>query len=350
MTTPPTTEPNEPDSIRAKAVLRRNDIAVFLAVVAFFLVAANLQYHVILGLEATPRTLFLPVIIASAIAGVVTLLRRSRAELQNERDALRSARARIAELNRRLEDKVRAQSEQLDEYEDKLAAAQRRGNLGLVAAGVIHDINNAVMITYSSLELLKLEDTPESREDLQAARSGIAQVKDLAVSFRDIVHPVDRSGTTHALATIQRLLPSLKRTFHRTTMLQFELPDATSEVCLPMTETAFGQIILNLMINAKDAVGQQSGTVVMRLQILDDQQVELAVSDSGPGIPQDIRAQIFVPFFSTKSADKGSGLGLHVLHRIVTEAGGTVEVDQSKLGGARFVVRLPCVPPDDSRG
>jgi signal transduction histidine kinase len=72
--------------------------------------------------------------------------------------------------------------------------------------------------------------------------------------------------------------------------------------------------------------------------------VRLTVDDSGPGVPRDIRGRIFDPFFTTKSPDEGTGLGLAICQRVVTEVGGKIWIEDSELGGARFVVELPAAP------
>ena len=70
----------------------------------------------------------------------------------------------------------------------------------------------------------------------------------------------------------------------------------------------------------------------------------LTVDDSGPGVPREIRGRIFDPFFTTKGPDEGTGLGLAICQRVVTEVGGKIWIEDSELGGARFVVELPAAP------
>jgi signal transduction histidine kinase len=72
--------------------------------------------------------------------------------------------------------------------------------------------------------------------------------------------------------------------------------------------------------------------------------VRFAVEDSGPGIPEEIRHRIFDPFFTTKGPDEGTGLGLAICQRVVSEVGGKMWLEESTLGGARFVVDLPAAP------
>ena len=101
-----------------------------------------------------------------------------------------------------------------------------------------------------------------------------------------------------------------------------------------------GQVILNLLNNATRALEQHEGE--KRIQVVSftrKDRVFVSVGDSGPGIPKDIEEKIFDPFFTT-SAD-GSGIGLSISQRIVTDHNGTIAIGRSSLGGAEFVVDLP---------
>jgi signal transduction histidine kinase len=103
-----------------------------------------------------------------------------------------------------------------------------------------------------------------------------------------------------------------------------------------------GQVVTNLLVNAAQAVAgvEANRRVRIELSVLAPH-VTLAVDDSGPGVPPELRERIFEPFFTTKGVDEGTGLGLSVVAEIVRQHGGEVRVVESKLGGARFEVRLP---------
>jgi signal transduction histidine kinase len=100
------------------------------------------------------------------------------------------------------------------------------------------------------------------------------------------------------------------------------------------------QVLVNLLENARDAVAESpsGGTVEVETR-LDGGEVALTVRDDGPGIPEEVRAKIFVPYFTTKA--KGTGLGLAIVHRIVTDHGGSIAVESAPGKGAAFVIRLP---------
>jgi two-component system C4-dicarboxylate transport sensor histidine kinase DctB len=115
------------------------------------------------------------------------------------------------------------------------------------------------------------------------------------------------------------------------------------------------QIMMNLLTNAEDAV---HGRKVQEIQVSaarEDDSVRLAVDDSGPGVAPDLRTKVFDPFYTTKAPDKATGLGLAMCQRIVSELGGRIWVEESPLGGARFVVELSAEarrsdePPADRR-
>jgi len=103
-------------------------------------------------------------------------------------------------------------------------------------------------------------------------------------------------------------------------------------------ERHLSQVLLNLLLNAGDAVEGQGRVRVVARRLAD--QVELVVSDSGPGIAPDDLPRIFDPFFTTKEPGEGSGLGLAICHSIVQSLGGTIDVASPPGGGAAFVLRL----------
>jgi nitrogen fixation/metabolism regulation signal transduction histidine kinase len=106
------------------------------------------------------------------------------------------------------------------------------------------------------------------------------------------------------------------------------------------------QVILNLLENARDAIGEathgEEGAIIVQTKMTaSGDAVELSISDNGPGIAPDVRDKIFTPYFTTKLSKGGTGLGLATVHRIVSDHGGKLRIGQSPIGGAQFVVALP---------
>jgi two-component system NtrC family sensor kinase len=104
------------------------------------------------------------------------------------------------------------------------------------------------------------------------------------------------------------------------------------------------QAILALLINAIEAM-PEGGTVRADIRSGGDDELEIAISDTGPGVPEELRSRIFEPFFSTKSEGKGTGLGLAVVYGIVQRHGGRITLESPPGGGARFRIRLPVHAP-----
>jgi signal transduction histidine kinase len=103
------------------------------------------------------------------------------------------------------------------------------------------------------------------------------------------------------------------------------------------------QVLSNLVINALDAVGEEDGRIVIRVEP-GAEAVRISVEDNGPGVAASDAPHIFDPFFSTKAIGAGTGLGLAVVYGMVRDVGGEVVLERSALGGARFVVTLPSAP------
>jgi two-component system NtrC family sensor kinase len=116
------------------------------------------------------------------------------------------------------------------------------------------------------------------------------------------------------------------------------------------SRTAVGQVVLNLLINAAQAMDEEKRSVnVVTVSLKrEGDGIVLAVADTGSGIPADVLGRIFDPFFTTKQ-DGGTGLGLAISKQIVTELGGTIDVDTVPGRGTTFRVRLPMPAPDEKK-
>jgi signal transduction histidine kinase len=155
----------------------------------------------------------------------------------------------------------------------------------------------------------------------------------------------------------------LRATAGRGFVVRLELGADGADV--PINATEIQQIILNLGHNAAQAMGNRPGELTIKTAVIEPDEdllaanprldprryARLTVTDDGPGIPLDVLPRIFEPFFTTKAVGKGTGLGLAVVHGLVSQAGGTIAV--SSDAGARFDILLPIVEPSikpDSKG
>jgi signal transduction histidine kinase/CheY-like chemotaxis protein len=226
--------------------------------------------------------------------------------------------------------------------EDRLRLA-RLESLGVMAGGIAHDFNNLLMGVLGNVSLARGETDPDKLEELL---SGVQRASEKAVSLTNQLLTFAKGGApAKELAVLNDLVADV---------VGFTLSGSPVRVDYLLSETwpvevdlgQIGQVIQNLIINAKEAIPAEQGTIVVstkdRTEANGDEYVEIAVSNTGPPIPARIRERIFDPYFSTKKA--GSGLGLAVAHSVVTRHGGRIEVESAKASGTTFRVLLPARP------
>ena len=252
----------------------------------------------------------------------------------------------FAKITRDISERREAQLA-MEKIQAQLAQSQKLDALGQLTGGVAHDFNNLLMIISGSLNVLKkIASDPKSLRAAQAietaAARGAALTRQLLTfARRQSVHPqtIDLNEQIYSVREV------LDTGIGSAVELHVDVEDNIWPITVDPSE--FETALLNLVINARDAMPQGgSVTIQARNIFIDDSQrkgdhVAIKVMDTGVGIPPDIVGKIFDPFFTTKSIGKGTGLGLSQVHGFAHQAGGTVAV-QSKLGeGTCFTICLP---------
>jgi PAS domain S-box-containing protein len=231
----------------------------------------------------------------------------------------------------------------LRQMEDQLRRAQRMEAVGRLAGGVAHDFNNLLQAMLGITELARLrgEDLRSSEDRLQELeellRRGAQLTQQLLLFSRHEEPKPERFDLNQALRDTAKLL---RRLLPSTVELRMELAAGTLPVAADRGQ--LGQVWMNLAVNGADAM--PSGGVLTVRSGQEGSDVWFSVSDTGHGIPDDIRDHIFEPFFTTKADQRGTGLGLAVVHGIVARHGGEVEVTSAPGAGASFRVLLPRQP------
>jgi PAS domain S-box-containing protein len=225
----------------------------------------------------------------------------------------------------------------------KLGQTERLAAVGELAAGVAHEVNNPINTMINCAQLIEDGDEPaENCKIIIEEGQRIAEiVKDLLQFARD---DSDRPQPTSINEVVLRTLRLISENFKRHGLsLTVAVPDELPQVRARPQQIQ--QVLLNLLINAKDALLQHGGDTrrVTLAAATENNGVSLTVTDNGPGIPAQLGARIFEPFVTTKRARGGTGLGLSISKSIVEGYSGTIEV-QSKVGeGSTFRVWLPLV-------
>jgi signal transduction histidine kinase len=230
-------------------------------------------------------------------------------------------------------------NEKLKQTSDELIRSEKIASVGHLVAGMAHEIGNPLAAVMGYIELLK-EELPEGRQRDLVDFAGIEfnRIDRLVRELLDYARPGhEQEEIFDPLSVVKETLALLERQglFGAVTLVE-DLPDRLP--CVKMVPQRLVQVFVNLLVNARDASPSRGRICVAAGET--DTRVWFSVADEGQGIPADDMAHIFNPFFTTKAPGKGRGLGLSVCHRVVEEAGGTIEV-QSEFGkGSVFVVRL----------
>ena len=232
--------------------------------------------------------------------------------------------------------------------EHQVSQAQKMEVLGHLAGGMAHDFNNVLTVIRGTAELALLSPgtAPAVTEALETIRDASARATGLtgqllAFSRRQMLQPavIDLNDVVRDVA------PMLRRTVGE--QVVFTATVAPEPATVLADRGSVEQVILNLVINARDAMpngGPLQLTVGVAAPSGDrSARVTLAVVDSGTGMSDTVRSRLFEPFFTTKDVGKGTGLGLSTVHGIVSQSGGAITVESAPGRGSCFTVSFPLV-------
>lgn len=267
-------------------------------------------------------------------------------------DRLKASRVELEGLNEDLARRVEEKTQEITKHMQSLELAERLATLGKVASGIAHEINNPLGIILNRIECMEAEagylDLPEEmRRDLVAIRSQADRISRVTKSMLALsrgaattLKPIDVN------TVVQSCVESSK---HRAAAKGVGLDAHLSPDLPPIMgdRDRLETVILNLVNNALDAAeeGTQPGLVTVRSgreSHKDGPMVVIKVSDTGPGIPEDILGRIFDPFFTTKEEGHGTGMGLFLSYGIVADHRGHLEIKNGR-GGVEASVCLPAL-------
>ena len=315
--------------------------------------------------RASARAAALLTVLSEALAVMLVLYARQRHRLGRQRQRAREdlqraydqlenlvadRTASLEQITRELRDEnaVRRQAEeQLRKAQSELVQAGKMAVLGQLSAGITHELNQPLTALRTMADnarvLIERGRLADASANLTTISQLVERMGQLTGQLRQFARKSDTrpsavpvaDAVTAALFLVERRIAQERVGFRMATH-----PRDLYALC---DSNRLQQVLVNLFSNALDAM-EMAGSRPRQLVVeagREGARVLISVTDSGPGIPEDVRAHLFEPFFTTKPQGKGLGLGLAISEQIVRESGGRLRAESPPEGGARFIIDLP---------
>ncbi|MDX9785299.1 MAG: ATP-binding protein [Desulfobacterales bacterium] len=238
---------------------------------------------------------------------------------------------------------------ELERTQVQLLQAEKMASLGKLAAGVAHQLNNPLGgITLFTKLVLEEHDLPESaKEDLTRILKDAERCRDTVKELLEFTRQTKHMMRPHDInrALLRTLFLLENQTLFQNITIEKQLAEDLPQLMGDIQQ--LNHLFMNIILNAAQAM-EGKGALTLKTTLLPDGEfICIEITDTGPGIPDDILAHIFEPFFTTKEEGKGTGLGLSLVYGIVENHGGRIHA-KSKLGvGTSFIIELPVSGPTE---
>ena len=261
-------------------------------------------------------------------------------------DELKEYKEKMENWTKSLEEEVQKKTAEIYKAQEHLINTEKLASLGRMAAGVAHEINSPLtgIVTFAHL-MLKRTPT-DNTQDVEDLNIIIDQAERCSTIIKGLLGFSRKTSSEKSMINLNTLLENTLAMVRHQSRFYNILFDLQMDSSLPevyIDPNQIQQVFLNLLINAADAM-EKKGTITLATRPVENSGtrfVEVEVTDSGPGIPENIRSKIFEPFFTTKPVGKGTGLGLAVSYGIIKKHEGTIFIKDSPGSGASFCIHLP---------
>lgn len=256
--------------------------------------------------------------------------------------------------------------EELAVLRAELEHSQRLSTLGILAAGIAHEINNILtpVLAYAQLASSHPQDRPLHEKAIEKAIQGVQTATQITQAMLGFAGNPDQSAIANVSETVKLALDCIGRdpAKDRITLAVTIDPDA----CVHMRPLALQQVLINLILNAIAVLRSRGGTIAISTTPTADSKTALRITDNGPGIPKEIAGRLFEPFVThAKVAGRihsshaksggggngvgGTGLGLAICRQLIEQASGTITANSSADSGTTFTIVLPTARPARSK-
>jgi len=296
-----------------------------------------------------PQKLSAPIIAKGQNRGTVEVIYAEEMRELDEGPFLKEERSLINAIAREVAHIIehKQAEEEKEKLQDQLRHADRLATLGQLAAGVAHELNEPLgnILGFAQLAQKSTDLSEQMAGDLQKIINASLHAREI---IRKLMVFARQAPSKKTYVNLNKIVEEglyffearcAKAGIELNRMLTPDLPEISADPAL------LNQVLVNLVVNSIQAMPSGGKLIVQTLA--SDTSVSLIVEDTGTGMSPEVMQQIFLPFFTTKDVDEGTGLGLAVVHGIVTSHRGTIDVKSEIGSGTRFEIQFPLPTPQD---
>lgn len=265
----------------------------------------------------------------------------SKDEIKLLADEFENMRQKLNESYSNLESKIENRTRELREAQFQISHQEKMASLGLMAAGVAHEIGNPLTSISSMAQIIKrrVKDI-EIVDYLNTILKNIERISKIVRELVDFARPSSYETTFVDINELIRNAVGIVKYDRRAKYAQIDLQLDENLPTVYLVADQLLQVFINILINAVDAIKEEEGKITIR-SFLNEDRIHIYFSDTGSGIPKENLNKIFEPFFTTKKVGKGTGLGLSVSYGIIKNFNGSISVNSTFGQGSTFKIELP---------
>lgn len=245
---------------------------------------------------------------------------------------------------------LKTRDEALEEAHAQLVQSEKMAAFGQLSAGIAHEIKNPLA---GILGCAQLSIQYPDKEDLHKKNLGLIEreTKRCATIIDNLMRFSRQEKAELTPTGVVSVIEDATAIVRHQLQMNKVMVTHDTEPDLPKimgNANQLQQVLMNLMINAQQAMDETGGTIEVTVRRAGSGKLEVRVSDDGPGMPEEVRSRVFEPFFTTKASGKGTGLGLSVSYGIVKDHKGEISVESELGAGTTFIITLPAISSDDA--